>query len=1190
MKLSFIFVLVLCINVSAKVYSQENKVTLDLTNVSMEEFITEIKGQTGLNFLYNSSLLRSYKSLNVKVSEEPLNKVLNEVFKDKQLYYEYVKGVIVIKKANKLFTEQKVFKTITGIVKDSKGQPLPGVSVVIKGTNTGSATDIDGKFQIKTEKKKGLTLVFSFIGMKTKEVAVGIKTVLSVVLEDDSEQLQEVVVNGYSKIAKERSTGSFSVIDSKALKTQVTTNIVDKFEGLSTGLLTTTENGNGGNKTSLIIRGQGTFSGDKEPLIVVDGFVFEGSLDDINPNDIDNINILQDAAAASIWGVKAANGVIVITTKKGKKGKVEVEYNGLFSIESKPDLDYLQIASSNAIVDAQLKIIKSGLDKDYNAYMSSESMRSKVLNAVQQAYADKEILPNYDDTYNALINKYRNTDSFNEIQDALLQNSFSQQHNISIRGGGEKNSFFISTNYSKDESVEKGDIDERITLLINNQVDLTSKLHLNLSGNIAFNKSDANATGLGLITGFGGSGQVARFQSLYNEDGSFARLPNGINDRTKKEYEAKGFKDWGYNPLHEAELNDFTTKNNSIRFNAALSYDILDCLGVTVKGQYQSNNTDSKNLINADSYEARHNINFFTMEEEHWGETSLTYQFPEGAILDHMQGKTSAYTLRSQLDFDKIFADRHHITVVGGIEFRQSVNESNFKRYLGYNDSYLSYKKTINWEDLAKHVEIYDGSKVPTGITDNSYIRYTKSRFASTFLNTAYTLDNKYTASISGKIDQTNMFGVDARLKKNPLWSVGLGWNISNEDFFNSEKINKLKLRFSYGINGNIHSNATTETTLKVGMDFQRWEDTYRFNSYGNPSLTYEDTKQGNIALEFGMFNFRLKGTVEYYWKNSENLLSQFEVNPTYGFKTQYKNLGKINNRGIDLNLQGVILDKKDFQWNSILNFSYNTNEVMKYENTTDNASSLVTQLGNPGSFNAYTEGESVGTIYAYRWAGLNDNGMPQVYDREGNIIGLETEITDMADLKNAGQVIPPVYGGFINNFTYKNLTLSVMMSYKFGHIFRRPTYNFYKGESHLRMSLHEDVAKMWTPENTNTNIPGLPVEDLFRVERNNYRKFHMFSDEFVEDASHIRLRQVSLSYNLNAKALKKLRLPFQSVDFVVQARNLGLLWKANDYDIDPDAIPLSGGAGSVDGETMIISRPGFKPSPNYSLGVNIRF
>jgi hypothetical protein len=233
----------------------------------------------------------------------------------------------------------------------------------------------------------------------------------------------------------------------------------------------------------------------------------------------------------------------------------------------------------------------------------------------------------------------------------------------------------------------------------------------------------------------------------------------------------------------------------------------------------------------------------------------------------------------------------------------------------------------------------------------------------------------------------------------------------------------------------------------------------------------------------------------------------------------------------------------------------------------------------------AYIEGKSLSTIYAYKWAGLDENGMPQIYDAERNKIGIDENMEDINGLKDVGQTLPPFYGGFINNFSYKNFSLSVMMSYKFGHVFRRPSFTGTSSKAY-----HKDLTKMWTPESTNTNVPGMPMTILGGNMRNNYRSYYMYSDELIEDASHIRLRQISLNYQLGRESLKAINLPLESLEFSAQVRNLGLLWKANKYDIDPESIPLSGGAGAVDGQTLVVSRPGIKAKPIFTLGINVKF
>ena len=456
MKCCIVFVFLFSMNLSANVYSQQNLVTLDLSDVSVEQFVEAIKQQTEQRFMYNSKLVNQAGKVSVKVKDMKLEDVLRMVLEKVNLEFEFYNDVILIRSREETsIADQK--RLIKGTVKDNKGLPLPGVTVLVKGTMTGVATDIDGKFELKCDVDTPVVLVFSFVGMQNKEITVGTQQQeVNVVLVPEAENLNEVIVTGYQKILKERATGSFSVVTAKDYKGKMETDIMSRIEGLVTGLV------NYDNQIS--IRGVSTVYGNRDPLYVVDGIPYEGKIEAINPADVENISVLKDATAASIYGARAANGVIVITTRSGKSGKTRITYDGSVKFKPLPDLDYLKLMNSSELVDLQVE----GFEYYHTPYanLNKRVSQNEVIELLYMAEQGQIT----DSDLQQKLDVYRNLDNKDQIKDAFLRTAITHQHNLSLSGGTEKNNYLVSLNYYGNNPYEKNRSDERIGFTLKENV------------------------------------------------------------------------------------------------------------------------------------------------------------------------------------------------------------------------------------------------------------------------------------------------------------------------------------------------------------------------------------------------------------------------------------------------------------------------------------------------------------------------------------------------------------------------------------------------------------------------------------------------------------------------------------------------------------------------------------------------
>ncbi|WP_168796406.1 SusC/RagA family TonB-linked outer membrane protein [Flagellimonas onchidii] len=1205
-------------------FSQNAKITIDSDKtVTVEEVFRLIKAQTDYTFIFKSDQFKDHPKVQLEEGVLTVKELLEKSVAKSGYKIGFTKAntILVVPRPNKatlIFPEQDTFM-ITGTVTNEVGQPLAGASVYVNSQNPnedfdrsdfairGTTTDFEGNFEL--EVSINYYLIVGYIGFEqfSQQITSKDQTVFQIILKESKNQLDEVVVTGYTSVKRNRTAASSTKIGGKAIERQITLNVASRLEGLSPGLLTTVENADGGEELTFTLRGQSTFDqggvgqqatrANRAPLIVVDGFPIEGGINSVNPNDIESIDQLQDAAATALWGVRASNGVIVITTKKGGVGRPQFTYSTNLFISEKPNLDDYQVASAADLVDVISEGIQAGQDFD-----AASGNNRRFLNGVQQVWWDYYNQsgtspgapddPNFAPARDAALAQLSQNDSFREWEDNLLRTSFSTQHNFSVRGGNGAHNYYFSTTYNDIESVEIGDKSNRLNLLLNNDFRFSDKFSANIGVNAVFDNAERNAEGIGTVavtrSGDQGDASVPRFTSLYNADGSLANVPRRISLPYQDELlsSGAGFLPFSYNPITEMANNDFTTRRRNYRFNIGLQYKLTDWLTADAKGQYETGFNERRAYRNESNYNTRWRINSWLSTDANG---FPVYAFPRGGVLDLRQSELNSYTLRGQLLFNKVF-NKHHITATIGAEIREYTTDEDYRQLLGYNDQTKQQDVTVDWRFLSNVDRSYRSIIQSFGprYSNPAAITTVETRQVSSFGNLVYTFDNRYSLNFTIKNDQTNIFGVSARLRTNPLWAVGANWNVTNEKFFNVNWIDNLNIKGSYGIAGNIlpGSRAVSVLSVRQGITSNGERGVIGLGLPGNPQLSFERTATTNLALE-GNFFGRLFASFEYYDKTSTDLLIPGEINPTLGFRTLIINDGELKNTGFTAVLAGDIVQSEDFTWNTNFNFSYNKNQVVSYDfQFPENAQIYIIRGGEPGG---YFEGMPLGVRAAYQWAGLTDTGGSQILDANGNIVRYDSTefgfggIEDENALTFTKPFQAPYFGGWTNAFTYKGFTLSALISYKMGHVYKSPYETPFTGIT----TIHRDVANRWQQpgDEATTDIP-YPWFSSF-TERANSSSYFDDANIRYKDASFVRLRDITLRYDLNKEVLK--RLPFEGISFTAQVRNLGLLWRANKEDIDPDYVPFSGGAFQNQ-NSFILSRETVSPNKQFVLGLEFQF
>ncbi len=1135
------------VQLSASVYSQNTRFNMEMTNQTLIEVFEEIRNNSEFSFVYDLDDVESIMNVNVSEQDATVEEILNSCLENTNLTYEVIDKVVVVKQkpyvAPKSKQEEK--KKIQGKVTDNTGVALPGVSVVIKGTNVGVATDIDGNYSIEIENENAV-LIFSFVGMNPQEIAYTGQFVQNVTLTADTEQMAEVVVTGYQTISKERASGSFEKVSAEALEERATLNIIDKLEGQTSGVLF--ENG------AITIRGISSMNASTSPLIVLDGFPIEGDLEKINPNDVESMTILKDAAAASIWGARASNGVIVITSKRGSgKGKANIEFSSTFSITPEADLYSLRRASTESFLE---------LEKHFADFKYKELPSPWALS--QPAY--KEGLDTYlrfndgqmtEAQKDAIINRLKGIDVRDEYADLFLRKAVRQQYHLSVNGATEKSNYYASLSYDDNNTYMKGVENDRIVSNIRLQTKLSDRVSFNAAISATIRNSESN--------GAPSLSSLASYQQILDENGDYVASPYGYAQEAKDSHAAVNNSpyDWTYNAFQEFENKDNSNQNVDLRMQAGLNVNILKGLDFEGRYQYEWGNQKGQNIYNENTYYVRNQVNMYA----HVGsDGKMVYPIPMGQIRSDANAYSKSFTTRAQLNFNRSFDEgKHQVYAIGGVEFRQTEYESNDMTKYGYDPVSLQYKK-VNYDTEYPRAFSYWTSK----LSDNTSFSYLKNRYASYYGNAGYTFDQKYTVTGSVRLDDSNLFGASKEYRNVPLWSVGTNWQIHKEDFMNLDFVNRLTFRATYGTGGNIDKTTSPYLTAAVTSDWQTQHQFAYIQNPKNPNLRWEKTATTNIGVDYALFNNRVSGSIEYYNRQSTDLLGDVSLNAIYGFDSALMNFAEMSNKGMDFSVNVGILNK-DLKWNAIANFSYNKNNVEKVELADESVSGAVNSYWGNSSARV---GKPLNHLYSYRWAGLSTEGMPQVYNENGEVIDHYTPMEEVDGLKYEGSTTPKYYGSFQNVLSYKGLRLSMLITYKLGHVFRVSSVDYSSLKSAYQLNVvHEDFEKRWRQagDESRTDVPVLP-EDV-NVVSGYWSTYSNFGSHNVESASHIRFNDVVLSYDLPKSWFKSVGL--KSLNVGAQVRNLGVI-TFNDEDIDPENIIGESGYGKI--------------RPEYTFSLKARF
>lgn len=1155
----------------------------DFNKATPEEVINTLKRETGLDFVCTKDILRNVRGpVTCSLSDQTLDQLLNNVLiGNMHLSYELVDNTVVIKRASS--SDNVIKGDISGVVYDSEeNEPLAGATVTLEGTSNITVTDINGNFTLKNVNATAPVVSATFVGMKPLSIKVTDKNRnnLRFDMQTHVTMMSEVVVTGYQEVKKEKMTGSTTTVNAAKLDQRYTTNVLDNLEGRVAGLSTY------GGKP--IIRGTGTIHGATAPLIVVDGVPVEsslsnfdpftsddlgttdamaGALADINPYDIESVNVLKDAAAAAIYGARAANGIIVITTKNAnKKGKIDIDFSANLTVYENRNIDY---ADNFYMTPAQQVEAESNFYEYYffnnngevanptNTIWNRINRGDSGVSPIRYGYYQLATGQITREELNTTLESLKNNNFAKEYADDVYRRQVVQQYNLALRSSSDKARNNVTVNYKRDNQGMINHSTDWFNLSYKGSFDLASWLTATVSFNGIY--SDNKEAGTDLSADYTNIWAMPAYMPYRNSDGSLRPLYYSYSGNEYwNEKDTEGFHDLGVIVGDELRNNTRHTKRSHMRYHADLLFRIIKGLTLNTQFVYEVESQNASWHASEQSHLSRTIRNAYTIYDN---SGKIEYLTPRsGGMLRTTQTDGNYWTARAQANYTNTFLDKHEIAAIAGLEFRQTKLNGTKSLVLGYDEQLQnSATHTVDFNMLANDMRYNYYYMTELGFPSMSValpylqdglglIVEQRHRYASGYANLTYTYDSRYNIFGSYRKDYADVYGLNSKFRGQPLWSVGAGWNLHNESFMHDLTwANFLKLRFSYGATGNIYQSATSYMTAS-STDINDFTNLPLgvVTSPANPNLRWEENRTVNVGLDYGLLNYRLRGSFDFYNKDSKNIFNNRALDPTTGFTSMFANVASLRNRGVELSIayDWFVPGKRDsFSWTSELTFAYNSNKVTKVQNPAKSASALIST--------PYREGYPVNALWSYRFAGISDEegykGQTMWYDENGDEQRTVSS-RSLEALEFSGQTDPKTIIGFNNTMRWNGISLNVLMTYCGGHMMRALPQ--VEQQSSLLMAygpISSYFLDAWTPENP-TSTPGFG-----RYAASSPASEAYYSNTSVHHADFIKVRNIVLGYDFPSALIRRIGLNNLSLRF--QVDNPGALWTRNNIGVDPETL-----------------------------------
>lgn len=1027
--------------------------------------------------------------------------------------------------------------TITGTIRSAQDN-LPVQSATIKSLHTGNSvtSNANGIFTIRVTNLPD-TLYITHISYYSQSIIVtAVNQPVTCNLKPVTIDLETITINtGYQKLKPNEVAGSVSQVSNKMLSQQVGTNIINRLQNITPGLAFNQNfrNSSTQNKTGINIRGLGTINGPLDPLIVVDNFIYEGNITNINPNDVESITVLKDAAATSIWGARAGNGVIVITTKKaGFNQKLKTEFNTAFIYTVNPGLSYRNELSVPDYIGLEAFLFGKGY------FNSSINQRYTALTPAVQVFLNRRsgLITPADSA--AQINTLLQTDGKAQYIKWFLQPAVTKQYALNLRAGSSVMSWLISAAYDQ-SATQLNAKNDKLNLRIVNSFkpvrNLSFDFSLYYTGNTASN-GRLNYNTISVI-----NNRYVPYLAYATTDGT----PLPVYQQYRKAWAdtvgAGKLLSWEYLPLQEHLLNRSNIKTNDIIANISTTYKFLQFFDASVSYQFQQQSTVTENLSALESYNTRSLINLFTQINRSTG--TVTYPVPLGDIRWQFNNTSGSHNLRAQLNYSRQW-QKHTLTAIAGSEIRATQGNGSSAVFYGYSKTPLLFSIVDN---VNAYPTIVNGSyQYNTGAAGLSSIR---SRFASFYANMYYTFKQRYSLSATARKDGSNIMGVTTNDRWKPLWSAGADWDLAKEKFYKLKQLPILRLKATYGHSGNLDLSKSALPVAGIFNDYTTNLPSANITTLNNPSLRWEQVSQFNIGFQFATAGNRVSGSAEYYFKKGTDLYgpSTYDYTTWGSSNTITKNVAAMKGNGVDVMLISNNLIKM-LQWSTTLLFNYNDNRTTAYDQSS--SYNLTTLLGN-GQVIKPVIGKPLYGIAGYKWGGLNASGNPQGYlsgqlstDYRGILNEARAKGFEESGVQYIGSALPIYVGSCINTFSYQQFELSVNISYKFGYYFKKTPLNY--GSLFSTGNGSSEYAYRWQKPGDElfTNVPS-----MIYPANTNRDQFYGGASIHILNADHVRLQYINLAYNYTKKSTR--------LKLYANISNLGILWRANNQKLDPDYIGL---------------------------------
>lgn len=1152
MKLTMILLLATCISVSARTGAQT--VTLNKKEASLKSVLKEVEAQTGYQFFFAVSLEQKFKPVTAQFNSLPLMQALEKIFANQDIAYKVFDKTIALRekddKGETTYTPPPPPPIdVKGRVVDENGKAVIA-TVTVKGTNKLTATNDSGYFELKAIDENSI-LVITAVNIDTREVKVNGRTDLSAiaVISKVSETEGVTVNTGYQKLKPNEVNGSVFVVTNEMLNQQTGTNILERLDGVTSGLIFNLgkTGQNFQSKTSIVIRGHSTINGPLDPLVVLDNFPYEGDINNINPNDVESITILKDAAATSIWGARGGNGVIVITTKRGRfNQKLKVDLNTSLIIKQSPDLYSLPDMTIDDYIRFEEYLFNRGY---FNSVISNTTTRPGLAPASEIFLKRRNGVISAADSASQ-IDALKMIDSRDQYNKYFYQNAITQRYSLNLSGGSGNIAWLISSSYDKSVSELKAKND-KLNLRLNNTYKPFKNLQINFG--VYYTNNTGNSALSPSYNSIKVNGRDIRYLKFADENDNPLSVASYYRESYTDTAGIGKLLNWKFYPLTELEHNKTKTIRDDITANIGINYQMFKSLEINLIYQHQKQKSTSENIADIESFSTRDIINGFSQLNRNTG--VVTYIVPMGDVLRLSKDDISSKSFRSQLNFNKHLGANHFVSAIAGAEIREFETNGNSVTYYGYK---YDPKITIATDFVNRYPQFNKTttSAIPGAPTLDPV---TTNRFVSLFTNLAYNYKAKYSGSLSLRRDGSNVFGATTNDKWKPLWSAGLGWEMSKERFFRSGFVSYLRLKASYGFSGNVDLG---KIPLPIGTYLSASNTSLPYmliTQLNDPSLRWEKVRQINLGVSFTFWKNIFSGSIEVYHKTGTDLYGPSPFNYTSGFNNNSitKNVANMAGNGIDLTLSNKALGKV-LKWSSDILFSYRNEKTTKYFDP--NPKDLANLISGGGNRIIPVVGKPLYAIAAYKWGGLNSSGNPQGYlngQLSTDYAAMQQEIiikgSSSESVVYIGSAVPTFFGSVMNTITWKGFSATINVNYKLGYYFVKPTLNYQQLFSSGRG--HPDFEKRWRNpgDESYTNVPALVYTDYQLngvsafADRDN---FYRGSEINVLRADNARIQFINLSYQYQNKSKK---IPFQSARLYINISNVGIIWRANKEQIDPD-------------------------------------